>query len=48
MMAVTSVTAQGPYASRQRKNNQSLEKSTPEQKNPTQLPFLVDGCKICN
>jgi len=32
MMAETSVTAQTPYASKQRKSNQSLEKSTPEQK----------------
>lgn len=39
MMAVTSVTAQGPYASRQRKNNQSLEKSTPEQKKPNTTPI---------
>lgn len=46
MMAVT---ARRPYASRQRKSNQSLEKSTPKQKkNNPQLPFLADGCKICN
>lgn len=32
MMAITSVTVQRPYTSRQRKSNQSLEKSSPEQK----------------
>lgn len=42
-MAVTSVTAQKPYTSRQ--SNQSLEKPTPEK---TQFPFLVDGCETCD
>lgn len=31
-MAITSVTVQRPYTSRQRKSNQSLEKPSPEKK----------------